>query len=482
MAIEPADIPTTIAARTAPVAADRILGISDPSTLVTYSPSLFSSAPAGVSGAATGITAGTTQTQAGATALTAQFNSVDTNATAGNGVSLPASSAGSYVVVTNNTTKTLQVYGTSPDTINGVATATGITLPAGATAIFVCYVAGKWFTQSGLGSDGQIATILAVSGITAGATQTQAGATALTAALNVVSTNAAAGNGVKLPASTAGLEVSVVNNTSNALQVYGTSTDTINGATNTVGVSQPANSVATYFCPVAGTWFSNGGYGFSGQLGTQLAVSGITSGTTQTQAGATLLTAPFNSVDTNATAGNGVALPASAPGLQIVVLNTTSKTIQVYGTGSDTVNGATNTVGITQPALSTGIYICVAAGKWITATGLIGWNGQLPTFSAVSALTAHSGGGQGSGIVPAVTINNVTTVAAGNDSMTLPVSAAGMFFLLANSATTNSMNLFPASGETINALSANTAFAVAAGKRVLVFCAVAGNWLTILTA
>jgi hypothetical protein len=90
------------------------------------------------------IASGATQTQTGATQLTTNINDVVTNGVAGNGVRLQPSAAGMEITVSNSSANALQVYGTSPDTINGVATATGVSVPAGKTAIFVCFTAGAW--------------------------------------------------------------------------------------------------------------------------------------------------------------------------------------------------------------------------------------------------------------------------------------------------------------------------------------------------
>ena len=85
-------------------------------------------------------------------------------------------------------------------------------------------------------------------------------------------------------------------------------------------------------------------------------------------------------------------------------------------------------------------------------------------------LTAHSGGGQTNALALTGIMNRITTVAAGGDSVVLPVSLAGMEITVINAAASNSMNVFPsaadnaAAGGKINALSANAAFAVAAGK------------------
>lgn len=113
--------------------------------------------------------------------------------------------------------------------------------------------------------------------------------------------------------------------------------------------------------------------------------------------------------------------------------------------------------------------------------------GLVPTANAITALV---GGGQAAtptaaSVLTAI-INRVTTVTSAADSVTLPVSAPGLFIVVMNSAAANSMNVFPNVGgtatEKINALSANAAFAMAANKTAIFYCAVAGQWNSILTA
>ena len=127
--------------------------------------------------------------------------------------------------------------GTYTGTYNGTI---GATTPAD----------GKFTTIEASG----IITESSVDAITAGATQTQAGATALTGQINRVTTNATAGNGVKLMAAAAGLSITIINATANALQVYGVGTDTINAVAFGTGVSVPANKTATFNCTLAGAW------------------------------------------------------------------------------------------------------------------------------------------------------------------------------------------------------------------------------------
>lgn len=109
-----------------------------------------------------------------------------------------------------------------------------------------------------------------------------------------------------------------------------------------------------------------------------------------------------------------------------------------------------------------------------------GWKEDL--FSAADGLTAHAGGGQGSATPITTQMARFTTVATAADSAVLPVSTPGMSYTVSNAAAANSMNVFPATGEFINALAVNTAFAVVAGKTCEFVCMKAGQWHTILSA
>lgn len=93
-------------------------------------------------------------------------------------------------------------------------------------------------------------------GITATASGTQATSYQLGAYYNVVSTVASANDGVKLPVSQPGMEVTILNASANAITVFGTSPDTIDGAATATGVIQAGSSQVTYRCTSANTWLS----------------------------------------------------------------------------------------------------------------------------------------------------------------------------------------------------------------------------------
>ena len=102
--------------------------------------------------------------------------------------------------------------------------------------------------------------------------------------------------------------------------------------------------------------------------------------------------------------------------------------------------------------------------------------------SATDGMTAHAGGGQANAVPLPTLFNRVTTVGSANDSVLLPPAIAGIEVLVVNAAAANSMNVFPSTGDAINALAANAAFAVAANKTCTFFCVKTGVWHSQLTA
>ena len=101
--------------------------------------------------------------------------------------------------------------------------------------------------------------------------------------------------------------------------------------------------------------------------------------------------------------------------------------------------------------------------------------------STANGLSALVGGAQAGTALTAM-INRVTTVTSAADSVQLPVSLAGASVVVVNAAAVNSMNVFGQTGDIINALSANAAFAIAAGKTATFYCTAAGRWHSLLSA
>jgi hypothetical protein len=121
-------------------------------------------------------------------------------------------------------------------------------------------------TLTSLTSSGNIsganvtATTYSITGVTTGITaagSTQGTATALTKAINVVST-VSAGQGVVLPTAVAGMRITVVNTSGTTLLVYPASGGVINSLTTNTGYSLPALGRLDYIAVSSTQWYAMG--------------------------------------------------------------------------------------------------------------------------------------------------------------------------------------------------------------------------------
>ncbi len=110
-----------------------------------------------------------------ATALSATVNlhRISVCATAGDSVLMPAALAGQAHFLRNDGVAASQVFGAGSDTINGVATGTGVSLAAGSGTWLSCETSGNWTTSwtaianvAGLGAG--VATALAIAPLATG--------------------------------------------------------------------------------------------------------------------------------------------------------------------------------------------------------------------------------------------------------------------------------------------------------------------------
>lgn len=97
--------------------------------------------------------------------------------------------------------------------------------------------------------------ITVANAVAASATQTQSGGTALTKAVNRVTTVATADDAVTLPAATAGKVVKVKNaHATNQIGVFPALGDAVNAAAANAVYALPALKMVEFNCAVAGTW------------------------------------------------------------------------------------------------------------------------------------------------------------------------------------------------------------------------------------
>lgn len=100
-----------------------------------------------------GITAQADTTKANATQLTCRLNQVATVAGAADSVKLPPGDVGMEVFIANDGAAALQVFGSGNDTIDAVATATGVALTNAERAWYYCVAVSSgvyaWVSQEG---------------------------------------------------------------------------------------------------------------------------------------------------------------------------------------------------------------------------------------------------------------------------------------------------------------------------------------------
>lgn len=100
---------------------------------------------------------------------------------------------------------------------------------------------------------------------------------------------------------------------------------------------------------------------------------GLTAQADGTKANATVLGYGVNTLTTVAGAADSVLLPYAYPGATVFIANTVATAIQVFGKGTDTIDGVATATGIDQAASARAWYVGVAgsgdgadAGAWLS--------------------------------------------------------------------------------------------------------------------
>ncbi len=209
--------------------------------------------------------------------------------------------------------------------------------------------------------------------------------------------------------------------------------------------------------------------------------TGITAGTTQTQAGARQLTEEFNNVTTVGTANDGVKLPAAVVGLAITVKNAGANALKIYPYTSDAIDDEAADAGIVIPVESVVTFRAIDGTTWQSdienQVGAIATTDQLTektsgsgiTFASLfmekitTGITAFATGGQASAVALVSQINNITVCATAGDSVKLPSAVAGLRIVVKNNGAA-ALDIFPATSDSIDALAVNLAVRIQPGS------------------
>ena len=232
--------------------------------------------------------------------------------------------------------------------------------------------------EAGIGYVGTQFVTSAIDGLTASTTHTLAGALALPANFNRISTVVNIGDSVKLPLGYPGMSVCAINAGVNSMQVYAyQSVDLINGIAGSTGVAQMASSCVFYECTAinaktgAATWFAQDlGVGTAGNYPTIAYQDALTASTTQTAAGGTPITSSMANFTTVVNANDAATLPPALPGMQVTVANNSGgSTMQVFAatqllggiSGGDKIAGAASTTIANATVI---LFFCTHLGNW----------------------------------------------------------------------------------------------------------------------
>ena len=262
--------------------------------------------------------------------------------------------------------------------------------------------------------------------ITAFATGGQASATALTGEFNNVTTCATAGDSVKLLTAVLGQTQIVKNSGAATLAIFPNTSDSIDALGVNLSVNCPVGCIMTFRAISATVWETQETFYSSAPT---------------TLKGGFEFKAVDNSADYTVTLSNAAF-------------------------------GQASVVSIPDVGAATGTLAALEATQTFTGTKTFG---AINRYKATNAITAFATGGQASGTLLTSENNSITVCATAGDSVRLPTSVAGMRIQVSNLGAAYA-NVFPISGDLIDALAANTAVSLPVGASIIFTCAVAGSW------
>jgi len=272
--------------------------------------------------------------------------------------------------------------------------------------------------------------------------------------------------------STANNRVYVVGQNNDTVYQYNTATNSISAVTDVFNTTSNArvqgNLAVQSNAYVDGTFTAQGISTFSGA---STFGSTLTASSTITLQGTTSST---TALGTAATTGTTTIGGTSQTGTIIVGQSTVSQTTNIQA--GATASGSTKTMNIGTAGVS-GSTTTINIGSAVSgATSTTTLNGLV--IDSITAAVSAAGTTQGTATGLVSNINNVTVVATGATGVRLPTAVAGMRILVRNSDSADTLSIYPATGGTINALSANAAFTLAAGSTIELMATTTTQWYT----
>jgi len=227
--------------------------------------------------------------------------------------------------------------------------------------------------------------------LTAHAGGGQTNALQLVTEINRITTAATSGDSVMLPPTTqypssgdaynvgsvvqgVGQTVFVINHGANPIQVFGNGTDTIDDVASATGVNQMQGSLVLYTCTSVGKWYSEGlATGYSGSLQTFSAQNNLLSATVNSQtailtktslSAVTMIDRFFQTINFSDSV-NAIGLPPSAVGLDLLIANANTGSLNIYaGSTNDVINSLATTAPFALASSKSAQAFCTNTGQW----------------------------------------------------------------------------------------------------------------------
>jgi hypothetical protein len=270
--------------------------------------------------------------------------------------------------------------------------------------------------------------------------------------------------------STASNRVYLVGSANDTVYQYNTETNSISAVTDVFNTTSNArvqgNLAVQSNAYVDGTLTVQGNLtaGGTASLSTTTVSSSFTASTTTGNI----------AIGSSLTSGTWTAGGTSGTGTITVGQSTGNQTTNIQA--GATASGSTKAINIGTAGLSgstTAINIGSAVSGATSTTTLSGL-----VVNSISAAISAAGTTQGGATALVSNINNVTVVATGATGVRLPTAVAGMRILVRNSDSADTLSIYPATGGTINALSANSAYTLTAGSTIEFVATTTTQWYT----
>lgn len=193
-----------------------------------------------------------------------------------------------------------------------------------------------------------------------------------------------------------------------------------------------------------------------------------TASTTQTQ-GQGQLTGDYNTITTVANDDDTVTLPAALSGRYVTVTNQGANRLQIFPISGDDLGEGVNAATTLNPGLHA-TWFGLDGTTWY----LIDGEQKNTVLAGITASTTQSQGQQ-----PLTKdVNEISTVANANDTVTLPSALTYAKFITILNNGANTLQIFPASGDNLGA-GVDTATTLAAGSNITFVNYDATNWETV---